>query len=307
MTIFLTLLLKLLPIYLILFLGFIAGKFLQAQSKPVAKILIYFLVPIIAFNAATTNLDLNLILLPILIFLLAVLICFLAYQISSIFYKDNHKNLIAFASGYGNFGFFALPVAISLFGNQVTSLVVFIGLGLQFFQDTVGYFLISKGKYSVKDSFLKLATYPSIYAIFLGIIINLLNFNLNNFEIYTTFVGYSLGAFVFLGTFIVGIGIGGVKKLNFDFKFLFLIFIFKFLIWPLLAFALIWLDRNFIKLYEPQTHTVFFFMSIIPLASNVVAFAADNDLEPDKASLAVFLSYLLALIYIPLMVLFLGF
>ena len=46
-------------------------------------------------------------------------------------------------------------------------------------------------------------------------------------------------------------------------------------------------------------------MSIVPLAANTIALASDLDVHPEEATIAVFLSTIFALFYIPFMVTFL--
>jgi predicted permease len=102
---------------------------------------------------------------------------------------------------------------------------------------------------------------------------------------------------------LIGLGIGVRKKLKFDFKFIGVTFFAKFITWPLLILLIILLDKSFLHLYNPQIYEVMLLISIVPLAANAVAFSTLLQLHPEKASLAVLLSTVFALFYIPLVIL----
>jgi len=65
----------------------------------------------------------------------------------------------------------------------------------------------------------------------------------------------------------------------------------------------VWVDNITLQLYNTSIHKVMILMSIVPLAANTVAFATELKAQPEKASLAVMLSTLFALFYIPLITL----
>jgi len=309
MDLFLNLFLQLLPVYTILILGFIGSRFLKIKADSIAKILIYFLIPIVAFNAlAKAKFDSELFFLPILIYLICCLICFLAFSVSKLFYSDQNRNLIALASSYGNFGYFAIPAAISIFGLQIQSLVIFLGLGFQLYQDTVGYYIISNGNNTIWSGLKKLASYPSIYAIALGIFTSIFFPNLALLEMpeYNTLVSYTLSTMIFLGTFVVGLSAGNIKILQIDWKFNLITYFFKFVLWPALAFIFYFLDKNFFEFYSDQVLKLFVFMSLIPMAANVNIFATQLKLETEKVAVTIIFSYLVVLILIPLVMSFLS-
>jgi hypothetical protein len=76
MTIFFALLAKLIPLYIIIGLGFIAGKYLHVKKESIAPLAMYILSPMIVFNAAlTTSISVSTLTLPLLIFVMACIIC----------------------------------------------------------------------------------------------------------------------------------------------------------------------------------------------------------------------------------------
>src|SRR5437868_4611116 len=109
MTVFLALLLKLIPLYLLILLGMIAGRYLNASKETVAAILIYILAPVIFFNgAATAHVTAGLLSLPVLFFVLTVAICATFYALTKPLFTDSTRNLAAFSASSANSGYFGL-------------------------------------------------------------------------------------------------------------------------------------------------------------------------------------------------------
>src|SRR6185437_9045264 len=152
MTIFLALLLKIIPLYILILLGFIGGKYLQVKKESVANLVIYLIAPVIFFNGVfITKLSLSSLSLPFLIFAVCCLICLFSFSLGSFFWKDNTKNMLAFISSDGNNGYFGLPVALVLFPSSIIGLYIFAGLGILLYENTLGFFIAAKGKHTVKE------------------------------------------------------------------------------------------------------------------------------------------------------------
>lgn len=304
--IFITLILKIIPLYILISLGFIAGKYLKANKETIARLLIYIIAPAVIFNSVfTTPIAANVLSLPILFFVLCCLMCLAAYAISKHFWSDATKNILAFTAGSGNTGYFGLPVAIALFGTDVAGLVVISTLGFILYENSLGFFIAARGHHSAKESIVRLTKLPAIYAFALALLLNLSGVKLG--QIYTDFASLFRGAYTVLGMMLIGLGLSSVKSFKFDFKFVGVAFVAKFIVWPMIIFSVIALDKSFFGFFTEQIHKVMMLMSIVPLAANTVAYATELNVHPEKASFAVFLSTIVALFYIPLVsVLFLS-
>jgi predicted permease len=202
----------------------------------------------------------------------------------------------------GNIGYFGLPVAIALFNKNLIGITVLCILGFTLFSNSVGFFMVAKGTHTASQALKKVLTLPTLYAFFLGIIVNLLKVQFSPTAI-STIVNFT-GAFTILGMLIIGLGLSDIKDYKFDFKFIFSTFFAKFIVWPLLVLFVIFIDSHTIELYGSGIHKVMILMAIVPLASDTVTFASQLHVHPEKASLAVLLSTLVALFYIPLMVIY---
>ena len=99
----------------------------------------------------------------------------------------------------------------------------------------------------------------------------------------------------------MGIGLAGLTQFKLDFKFVGKTFLAKFLVWPLLIFLIVALDRAFLGLYDPISHQALILISIVPLAVNTVIMASLMKSQPERAAATVLLSTLFALFYVPFM------
>lgn len=298
-SVFLTLILKIIPLYILIALGFVAGKYLKVSKETVASLLIYIIAPAIVFNSVfTTTIAANVLFLPVLFFILCCAICLITYVVSKRFWSDSTKNILAFTAGAGNTGYFGLPVAIALFGNDIAGLVVLSTLGFILYENSLGFFITARGNHTVKESILRIIKLPAIYAFFVGLALNLFGIKLG--QIYVDFASLFRGAYTILGMMLIGLGLSSIKKFKFDFKFIAASFLAKFIVWPLIIFLIITADRTFFGFFTEQIYKVMMLISIVPLAANTVAYATELNAHPEKASLAVLLSTLFALFYIPL-------
>src|SRR3989339_401387 len=255
MIIFTTILLKLIPLYLMIILGYIGTKVLRVQKESIAKLLFYS-----TYSAEINFANLSL---PILFFCLASVIAITFHMVGNIVLKnDSTKNILAFTAGTGNTGYFGLPVISAVLGDQAFSLTVLSILGFVLYENSVGFFLTAKANHSVEESLWKVIKLPTIYAFFIGLIFNLSNIHLGGIAI--AMIGHFKGAYTFLGIIVF--------------------------------------DKYYLHFYNQSIYNVMMVMAIVPLAANTVAVATELNVHPNKAALAVLLSTLFALFYIPLIV-----
>ncbi len=303
MEIFSTLLVKLIPLYLIILLGYLSVKLFKTEKETIASILIYIMTPVILFNG-TYNLELTsgAFFLPFSHFITCVIISLVVWACTYKIWKDGTSNIAAFASSMGNSGYFGIPVALMIFGEEIFPLAVITMLGGVAFQITLGYFITANGNHTVKESLHMLAKFPAIYTFALGLLLNIYNIDIGTalepaFDLFT-------GAYSVLGMMMIGMGLAGAKLKYFDLKFIALTFFNKFFVWPILTLGIIYLDTMYFGVFTENMQKIMILMAIVPIAANTVAFATEHKVQPEKASIAVFLSTLFALIYIPLVATF---
>lgn len=301
MEIFQALIIKLIPLYFLIGLGFLGKKLLSFNRETIALLLIYIINPVVFFDGAfKADLNPGVILLPVIIFCISCLLCGLFYFIGGYFWKDSTRNLMAYTSGVGNTGYFGLPVALMLFGDEIIGTFIMALFGFTMFENTLGFFVVARGSYSLKKSILKVASLPSVYTFFLGIMLNCLG--LKPILVYQMMAENFRGAYTVLGMMIVGMALNGVKKDSIDPAFFINAFVAKFLAWPLIILFIIWADNTWLFLFSETTEQVLLLLSVVPMAANTVTLATVFKSHPEKASFAVFCSTIFSIVYIPLFV-----
>jgi predicted permease len=292
--------LKIFPLYINIALGFAAVKKLGISRDMIAPLIVYILSPAVVFGATLqVHLDKGVILLPLVIFAMSAGLCFFTLFIAKRVWSDKTKNLVAFSAGTGNTGYFGIPLAFILLPTDIANLYV-LALVMSFlYEYTIGFYIISRGSYTFAQSMMKIAKLPVIYAAVAGFACNISGVNFGE-----SFMGYLdtlRGAYSTLGMMMVGMGLCGIKSVGLDKKFISAAFFAKFVMWPLLALFVAFVDKNIFHLLNEGAYQVMLVYSIVPMAANTAIMATLFKVKPEQASLATLLSTLLAFFTIPVM------
>ncbi|HEY8399711.1 MAG TPA: hypothetical protein VIK89_00540, partial [Cytophagaceae bacterium] len=282
-------------------LGYVVKKLLKIDNGTIARLLIYLIVPVMVFNSAfTAPLTPGLLTLPLLFFLVSSLIAVVFYYTGKKVFKDSTANLLAMASGTANMGYFGLPVIVAILGDKGFDVAIFCVLGPTIFENSLGFYLAARGNFGWKESIYKLLKLPTIYAFVIGILLNF--YNIEPSPLYEFYIPLFKGCYIILGMMLVGAGIAAVESYLLDIKYILLSFSAKFIAWPIIILAIILYDQHFFQLFTDFQQKAMLILSLAPMAANNVAFATELGLHPGKAAVAVFLSTMLALLYIPVIV-----
>lgn len=276
-------------------IGWCVGKKFKLNSKDISTLLIYVISPFVIFYSIVESpANWSYLKYSLCAFLLASFMAILGLTFAKIFWNDNRINLFGFAAGTGNTGYFALPLVLAIFDKTQIAIAIFIIIGINLYEFTIGYFITAKGSMSYKDSLLKVIKMPILYAAIIGILVKYFNIELNN--IFLSFLSNFKGAYSVLGMMTIGITISMLTKSGFDFKFSILSIFWKHIIYPIIAIFIF----MFMFPINKQTLQVVALMTATPMAGNVVIIANNLNLHPEKAATTVMLSTLLASITIPL-------
>jgi malate permease and related proteins len=298
--IFLSIFYKILPYYLLVVAGFIAGRKLQIKKETLASLLIYIISPVVVFNAIlTTPLTGSTLLLPVVIYVIACILCVTTYMLARRIWHDSTKNILAFTAGTGNTGFFGIPVAMALFGQQGVNLLLVGIMGSMVYDLTLGYFITARGHHSIYQSLLRVLRLPAIYAVILALLMKDTMIATNG--TYQDIIGHFISSSIVLGMMLLGISVSEFEKLVVDWKFLGIAFVARFVVWPLAMIGVLWLDASVFHIFTLEMRRVLTLMSVVPLAVVTVAYATELHAQPEKAALAVLLSTIFAIFYVPLM------
>ena len=301
MTLFFIILIKILPLYINVMLGFLSSKLLHVQRESIAALLIYILGPIVVFSAAiSVKINFAVAILPIFLYVFCSTLAFATLFIWGKSWDDPTGNILAFSAGTGNTGYFGIPLAVIFFPPTLADIYIFAVMASLLYESSTGFYVTAKGNFSVKQSLKKISRLPILYAFILGIICNLAGLKIP--EEISAYTAQFKGAYGILGMMMLGMGLLGLKSNpdNFDKKFISITFIIKFVFWPLAMLGFIYVDKTYLQFLNEDLYKVLFLFSIVPLAGNTVTLAVLLNAKPEKASLAVFLSTVFSIIFIPL-------
>lgn len=313
MDLFFNILFKLIPFYVVIFLGYFSAKKLSVQRESIAPILIYLVNPVVFFYGfLTSDIKFDYFLLPIVSYVVNATLCITGYHIAKRFYpKDDERiNLAALASGCGNVGYFGLPVSLMLFGDPNLGNILFVLLGYVFFENTIAFFMAAKGKHSARDGFMQTLRLPSIYAAILALILKQyyseawLDIPLvgSLFEMGAKFKG----SYTVLGMLMVGLGLAKIQikdfKLDDSFKkFISLALGSRFIMSPFLTLCVIAVDFYYLHFLDLEIYKILLVLSVVPIGANSVSFATRFGLSTEILALAILISNFTALMIIPLL------
>lgn len=296
-----TLVSSMLPLYILVILGFIASRKLKVDAKALSVILVYILAPIVTFHAtATTPLTLDALSLPVLFLVLALICSVLFFVVGGIFFGRNSSKqfLLAATAGSGNAGYFGLGLALVLFPKEQVNLVILSILGFIAFLHTFGFYLTARGKFTPQESLRRLLRLPVIYAFILGLVVHTLPVSFG--REYVEAMSWFKGSYTVLGMMVVGLSVATIRGQVMDKTFTLLSLLAKFLVWPLLAVGVLLLNMHYLHWYNTQAQEVIWLLSIVPIATNTVTYANLLEVHSDVSAVSVLVSTILALIYIPL-------
>lgn len=300
MELFISIFLKLMPLYLYIILGFIAGKTINTNRDTVGKFMFYLINPLIILNGVlSVKLTGSILSLPVISFCLSSCICLLFFFSFKRLWNDNSLNLMAFSAGTGNTGYFGIPLALLLFDDVGEGIYILALLGITFYENSIGFYVLAKGTHPARECLRKLVTLPAAYAFFGGLFLNWLGTPIPH--VFTEFMGHIKGTYTVLGMLIIGLGIAGMRHMKLDFAFVATTFFAKFVVWPLAIFGLIAFEAAFIGSFSDQIRKALILMSIVPMAVNTVILASIMKSDPEKAATAVVISTIFAIVYVPVM------
>lgn len=227
-------------------------------------------------------------------FSLCCLVSWCALWFAKLAWQDSRSNLFAFCAGTGNTGYFGLPLALSLYGDQGAALAAAIIVGVNIYEFSVGYFWAAKGLGSVKESVRKIVQLPVLYAFLTAAVMQ--RWGLTISDDYAANLASFKGAYSVLGMLVIGIALSAVPINKLDWKYLLALVAWKHLTWPLLGIVL---TQLFFSGLGNTERAVIQLMSCVPMAGNAVVIASQLGIAPEKAASAVMASTLLALLTVP--------
>lgn len=289
----------LLPLSLLILLGWVLGRWQNVDLKSVATILVYGIAPIVAFGStAQLSFHGSLVLLPAMTFALASangLACFALGR--RLLRKKDLAYLLPVATGSGNNGYFGLPLAMAIFAPDQVGVYFLITLGVTLFEATLGYYFVGRGHLTVQQALKRVRGMPVTYAIAAGLVFSALHFTLDPGVLKLWDI--ARGCYVGFGMMIIGFALAMHKRLSWDADLIALTLLGKYVFWALLGFGFIWVDMHLLHLFDGAIHAMVLILALTPVAANTAAFAAQHDFRPQAAATIVFLTTIISFAALP--------
>ncbi len=301
MNIFFIILGKIAPLYLNIGIGYLLARYFKIKREQIAFLLVYILGPIVIFFAVLSiEINMQLVFLPLFIFIFGSVIAFYILRRYKNEWNDASVNTLAFTCGTGNTGYFGIPLAMILLEPSVANIFIFGTLASLLYENTTGFYVTAKGSFTARQSIMKVLKLPLLYAFIAGLSFNLVGFRTP--EIIVPYFENLKWAYGILGMMMLGMGMKGFNlEADFDKKYIKISYFFKFIFWPAVVLAIIFVDKTFINFLNEEIYKVMFLFSIVPLAGNTVTLAVLLKAKPEKASFTVLLSTIVSVVYIPVM------
>jgi predicted permease len=157
-----------LPVFFIIFLGFLLRRYGKVDLKTFARAQLYILSPALAFmSLAQAEADTGLIL-RVLFFIvcLEAVLLGISLGIGFLTRRDRaERQAIAITSVFMNTGFYGIPVCMLAFGDWGLVYATIYMVASSITQSTVGIFLASAGQRSVWQAFVSIFRVPLIWSI----------------------------------------------------------------------------------------------------------------------------------------------
>lgn len=298
--IFLLLFNKLSPLFLLLATGFVAARWLKVTRESLSRLVIYIISPIVFFEILIRSpFNAKYFMLPFAYAALCSIMALLTFWASKKYFRSPMRNLLSYAGGSANTGYFGIPATAILLGADKLSIAIFIIIGYNLYEYSTGFYLAARGSFSRKEALRKIATLPSLWTFFLSMIFSYCGLNKipENFE--PIILGFR-GCYSTLGLMMIGLGLGSITSFKLHFRFIGWCLFIKLFAFPLLAVGAIYLDRATLGILDHDLTQILLLMSLVPMAANGVAIATELKLPTDEIALTITLSTILALFWIPL-------
>jgi predicted permease len=164
---------NLLPILLLSGAGFLVGRALHLDSRPLGRVIFYILSPVLIFSLLTSSKLAIGSILAMVAYSATVMIVVtaIAFGIGKLFHLDPRTmTAVVLTTFFANNGNYGLPLIAFAFGQDALAYasIYFVTNSLFFY--TIGVFIASLGQLRPKQALLGLVKVPAVYAILLAVV-----------------------------------------------------------------------------------------------------------------------------------------
>lgn len=290
-----------LPVFLLLGIGFFVGKYMEINSKSVSDLCIYVFSPALFFHSVTTSsLDLGdlgrIVLFALLLFLLfALLVKVLGGLLG---WQKAYQNTMMLASAFPNTGNYGLPIVFFAFGDEGMAIAIIYVVTQSLLMNSAGIFYASNHeKTPRKEIFITIVRMPGFIAITIGLLLEIADIAVPQA------IGNATGllgqAAVPVLLTLLGITLASIQIKN-VLAFIGTAALLKLVAFPALGFLLL----SLLYPMDSLEAKVLLIAVATPAAATTTLLAIKFDMNPDMVASAMFVSTLASIITIPLLLLF---
>ncbi|MGQ7246560.1 AEC family transporter [Halomonas sp. V046] len=279
-------------------LGVLAARRLRIDPRPIATLLIYLIAPLTFFRALVLGGPTpDYLALTAALFVTASLVALAVNAVARRLMPGEEGAVLAFSAGTGNTGYFGLPVALVLLPPQGVTLYLFCVLGVTLYEFTVGFYLSARGRFTVRDSLVKIARLPLLYAFLAALLVEALAVEVPTAVMSALEVFPS--TYTLLGMMIIGMTLGRVSLRAIDTRFIGACVAVRYVLWPVLMLGAVMALKASVGLSQ-ELALALLLVGVVPMAANVVVVAMELGIAPEKGAMAVLITTLAAPVVIPL-------
>ncbi|MGM0844905.1 MAG: AEC family transporter [Bacillota bacterium] len=288
------------PVFIILAVGFIGQKLLNLDIKSISTAALYLMLPFLAFQTFYEN-ELNMNYLYIVLFCVfllfgLIIVSFIAGRMTD----RPHSKTAAFvlAGAFMNSGNYGVPVILFAFGETGFQYAVIMMVIQSLLMNTVGLYFAAKGSKSggtLKASLIKILKMPVLYGSISGLLMQIGSVNIPDF-IYN---GLDLIASAAIPTImlVLGMQLASISKKNVNMKELSGVIMIRLVVSPVIAYAI-----TILLSLDSLLASVLIVLAAMPTAANTTMFAVQFDTEPDLVSFSTLVTTSMSIITVPLMI-----
>ncbi|HEV7382284.1 MAG TPA: hypothetical protein VGN64_20960 [Dyadobacter sp.] len=295
---------ELLPVMAFVVAGYLIAKKFDFNSDFVSKPLINVLLPLVVFTNMLDAEPSKLVTLPIVTFLLALIMNFVAIPVQRKFATETDPLLLRSSFSFFNIAFFGIPTVKALFGEESVSVLICIYLGSALYGDTIGFYQVAKTKFSSGQARREVLSIPFLYVFLAGVICKF--FEVETPEIVKPALSVVSFAVSAAGMFIVGLQLGNVDfgkiRVPYFAKLLTIRTLAAAAIITVLILAVSAISGN----VEEDDIRMLALVPLFPVAANVTVFAAFLKADEEQSSLLVFLSMMLSVVLVSIATVIMG-
>lgn len=171
------------PIVLVAAVGFVLAKKLGVEARPLSRTMLYFFTPALVF-ASSYRAAMNAEYLSIAVFavIITLLMLVVAWAIAKVMRYDRLTGS-GFMLGvlFVNAGNYGLPLIYFAYGDEGLARAAFYFTMSAILTQTLGIFVAARGRASAREAFLNVFKLPLVYAVALGLALNLAHLTVPEF------------------------------------------------------------------------------------------------------------------------------